>query len=242
MPCLRQPLCRLVPQAPCGSAPSGTASPALADPARYHRSITLTYWQVRSCISVGVGISSSNSITHSRPLALAPCRHPELVSGLALISPAVPTSAKGFLARSDLGQLLRLAATRALLASEGPGLNYVRRLIYKRRDEVVSGRLGIYYDEENVDPQVGCCCCCCWGGGGEASGVAAALLVAVLTAGTCRRMACVHMARTAAELCALCAASTPHHLLTGKPRIVCAWLLPAPPCRYYRYYRYSPPV
>jgi hypothetical protein len=79
------------------------------------------------------------------------------VSGLALIAPAVPTSPKGFLARSDLGQLLRLAVTRAVLASEGPGINYVRRLIYKRRDEVLQGNLGIYYDETSVDPQV-CVC------------------------------------------------------------------------------------
>jgi pimeloyl-ACP methyl ester carboxylesterase len=83
------------------------------------------------------------------------CRHPDAVAGLALVSPAVPLSAKGFLARADLGQLLRLAATRALLSAEGPGLNYVRRLVLKRRDELLAGRMGIYYDESLLDQEGG---------------------------------------------------------------------------------------
>lgn len=35
------------------------------------------------------------------------CRHPGLVRGLVLVSPAISTDTKGFLARADLGQLLR---------------------------------------------------------------------------------------------------------------------------------------
>ena len=46
-----------------------------------------------------------------------------------LVAPAVSTDTKGFLGRADLGQLVRFAWTRALLATDGPGLNYVRRQV-----------------------------------------------------------------------------------------------------------------
>lgn len=49
----------------------------------------------------------------------------------------------------------RFLYTRALLSTDGPGLNYVRRQIQKRRVEVQEGRLGIYYDESCVAQEVG---------------------------------------------------------------------------------------
>ncbi|KAL6764621.1 Alpha/Beta hydrolase protein [Haematococcus lacustris] len=74
-------------------------------------------------------------------------RHPELVAGVVLIAPAISTNSKGFLAQADLGQLIRLALTRAIIATDGPGLNYVRQQIYKRAEEVRQGKLGVYYDD-----------------------------------------------------------------------------------------------
>lgn len=76
--------------------------------------------------------------------------HPEAVSGLILVSPALTVDSKGFLARADLGQLLRFAATRVLLSTDAPGLNFVRRQIGKRQEEVKRGAMGIYYDEDEV--------------------------------------------------------------------------------------------
>ncbi|PNH10844.1 putative hydrolase YugF [Tetrabaena socialis] len=96
-------------------------------------------------------------VGHSAGAAVAvetALRYPDRVCGLVLISPAVTTSSRGFLARSDLGQLLRFAWTRALLSSDGPGLNYVRRQVLKRRAEVEAGRLGIYADEREVPQEV----------------------------------------------------------------------------------------
>ncbi|EFJ44496.1 hypothetical protein VOLCADRAFT_95177 [Volvox carteri f. nagariensis] len=58
--------------------------------------------------------------------------------------------ARGFLARADFGQLLRFAWTRALLSADGPGLNYVRRQVLKRKAELEEGRLGVYLDEREV--------------------------------------------------------------------------------------------
>lgn len=58
------------------------------------------------------------------------------MSGLVLVSPALATQPRNFLANADLGQLLRFAASRALLSTEGPGLTYVRNMIDTRRREV----------------------------------------------------------------------------------------------------------
>jgi pimeloyl-ACP methyl ester carboxylesterase len=72
--------------------------------------------------------------------ARIPNRHPELVSGLVLVAPALPTvdraSPASVPGAGGLRQLLRLAATRALLAADGPGLHYVRRQVERRRREL----------------------------------------------------------------------------------------------------------
>ncbi len=39
------------------------------------------------------------------------CRYPELISGVVLVAPAVTTDSRGFLARADIGQLLRCVNT-----------------------------------------------------------------------------------------------------------------------------------
>ncbi|KAG2487620.1 hypothetical protein HYH03_013759 [Edaphochlamys debaryana] len=84
----------------------------------------------------------------------AAMRHPEQVAGLVLVCPAVSTEERGFLARADLGQLLRFAWVRALLGADGPGTQYIRRQIRRRRAEVEAGRLGVYADESNLPREV----------------------------------------------------------------------------------------
>jgi len=106
-----------------------------------------------------LGVRTAAVFGHSAGSAVAvdlAIAHPEAISALVLAAPALQVDEKGFLARADLGQLLRFAATRALLATDGPGLWYVRRQIEKRREEVRAGRLGIYADEDEVR--------CCLGG------------------------------------------------------------------------------
>lgn len=45
------------------------------------------------------------------------------------------------------GAPCRFAAIRTILAQDGPGLQYIRRQIKRREEEVRAGRLGIYADE-----------------------------------------------------------------------------------------------
>ncbi|KAG2438239.1 hypothetical protein HYH02_010940 [Chlamydomonas schloesseri] len=99
--------------------------------------------------AVLVGHSAGASVAVETAL-----RNPHLVSGLVLIAPAISVDPKGFLARADLGQLLRFAWTRALIAGDATGVNYVRRQVLKRRSEVAQGRLGIYSDESDVPQEV----------------------------------------------------------------------------------------
>ncbi|MEW5298829.1 MAG: hypothetical protein WDW36_001908 [Sanguina aurantia] len=81
-------------------------------------------------------------------------RYPELVSGLVLVAPAISVESRGFLARADFGQLLRFGLTRAIIGSDGPGLNYIRRQVMARREAVLTGKLGVYYDEKTITPEV----------------------------------------------------------------------------------------
>lgn len=71
-----------------------------------------------------LGVRKAVVVGHSAGAAVAvemALRHPEAVSALVLVSPAVAVDAKGFLARADLGQLLRFAYTRLLLNTDWPG-------------------------------------------------------------------------------------------------------------------------
>ncbi|GIL93451.1 hypothetical protein Vretifemale_20850 [Volvox reticuliferus] len=99
--------------------------------------------------AVLVGHSAGASVAVETAL-----RYPERVCGLVLIAPAISTDPRGFLARADLGQLLRFAWTRSLLSVDGPGLHYVRRQVMKRKAEVEAGRLGLYADEREVPQEV----------------------------------------------------------------------------------------
>lgn len=72
-------------------------------------------------------------------------RYPTLVSGVVLVCPALP-DADGRLFTPTLGTQLRLAATRALLSRDDTGREYVRRVIGRRRQEVLDGRLQLYGD------------------------------------------------------------------------------------------------
>ena len=72
------------------------------------------------------------------------------MKGLILVAPALATEPRNLVKGADLGQVMRLAASRALLATDGPGLNYVRDMINRRKEEVM---------------QV-----CVGGGGGEGAG------------------------------------------------------------------------
>lgn len=107
--------------------------------------------QDSSSSSSGATNSRAVLVGHSAGASVAvetALRYPDKVAALVLIAPAISTEPSGFLARADLGQLLRFAWTRALIATDGPGLNYVRRQVLKRGAEVRQGRLGIYHDEQ----------------------------------------------------------------------------------------------
>ena len=75
------------------------------------------------------------------------------VKGLILIAPAVdasdPKKNEGFLSRLDAGQLLRFALIRAIISDQNLGINYIRRSLLKRKEEVQSGKLDLYFDESD---------------------------------------------------------------------------------------------
>lgn len=97
------------------------------------------------------------------------CRNPSIVSGFVFVAPALPsTSTKrvqneqkrkqdskdSFIWRASLGQQLQRLYMRALLQSENAGLNYIRKNLQKRRDEVALGKLQVYADAEQEVKQV----------------------------------------------------------------------------------------
>ncbi|DBA94317.1 hypothetical protein WJX77_007900 [Trebouxia sp. C0004] len=93
-------------------------------------------------------------------------RNPSIISGFVFVAPALPsTSTKrvqrnqdeqkrkqdskdGFIWRASLGQQLQRLYMRALLQNENAGLNYIRKNLQKRRDEVALGKLQVYADAE----------------------------------------------------------------------------------------------
>ncbi len=48
-------------------------------------------------------------------------------------------------------QLLRFAASRAILNNDRAGLNYIRKQINKRREAVLRGEVGMFADEGAPD-------------------------------------------------------------------------------------------
>jgi pimeloyl-ACP methyl ester carboxylesterase len=73
------------------------------------------------------------------------------LKGLVLIAPAVdasdPKKNEGFLSRLDAGQLLRFALIRAITSDQTLGVNYIRRSLLKRKEEVQNGKLDLYFDD-----------------------------------------------------------------------------------------------
>lgn len=122
-------------------------------------------------------------LQHDQPIAVqhvcATCRNPRMVSGFCFVAPALPstsTSSKtnkrsnnnsrkddgkrdSFIWRASLGQQLQRLYMRALLQNENAGVNYIRKSLQKRRDEVALGKLQVYADAGQQVQQVSCCLC-----------------------------------------------------------------------------------
>lgn len=92
-------------------------------------------------------------------------RNPRLISGFCFVAPTLPSASsnsqsnsngKGkskddgkkdsFIWRASFGQQLQRLYMRALLQNEDAGVNYIRRSLQKRRDEVALGKLQVYAD------------------------------------------------------------------------------------------------
>lgn len=97
-----------------------------------------------------------------------------MISGFVFVAPALPsTSTKrvqdeqkkkqdskdSFIWRASLGQQLQRLYMRALLQNENAGLNYIRKNLQKRRNEVALGKLQVYADAEQEVKQVMLCVC-----------------------------------------------------------------------------------
>ena len=61
-----------------------------------------------------------------------------------------------FIWRASLGQQLQRLYMRALLQNENAGVNYIRKSLQKRRDEVALGKLQVYADAGQQVQQVSC--------------------------------------------------------------------------------------
>ena len=95
-----------------------------------------------------------------------------MVSGLCFVAPALPSSSSNsnrngkskendkkdsFIWRASFGQQLQRLYMRALLQNENAGVNYIRRSLQKRRDEVALGKLQVYADAGQQVQQVSVC-------------------------------------------------------------------------------------
>lgn len=114
-----------------------------------------------------LGIKQAIAVGHSAGALTAMelfKRNPSLISGFVFVAPALPsTSSKkraeedrrkkdenknSFIWRASLGQQLQRLYMRALLQHENAGLNYIRKNLQKRRDEVALGKLQVYADAD----------------------------------------------------------------------------------------------
>ncbi|KAK9819034.1 hypothetical protein WJX74_008137 [Apatococcus lobatus] len=77
-------------------------------------------------------------------------RRPEAIAGFVFVAPALPNNeaSDNWVWRASFTQQLRRLWTLALLQTDGPGLQYVRRQLLERREEVRRGKLGIYHEGE----------------------------------------------------------------------------------------------
>lgn len=101
-----------------------------------------------------LGISQVIPVGHSQGALVAMEMYklsPDSVAGLIFVAPALPGTSNNssWTRRVGLGRQLQFLYTRALLNSDGPGLQYVRRQIRQRAEEVRNGgKLGVFADEE----------------------------------------------------------------------------------------------
>ena len=109
---------------------------------------------------------------------VAVSRNPRMISGFCFVAPALPSTSSSsranrksnsnrkddgkkdsFIWRASFGQQLQRLYMRALLQNENAGVNYIRKSLQKRRDEVALGKLQVYADAGQQVQQVGCCLC-----------------------------------------------------------------------------------
>ncbi len=106
----------------------------------------------------------------SDAVAAGLCRNPGIVSAMVFVAPALPSSSTStkaaaknekkedskdsFIWRASLGQQLQRLYMRALLQNENAGLNYIRKNLQKRRNEVTLGKLQVYADADQEVKQV----------------------------------------------------------------------------------------
>lgn len=108
-----------------------------------------------------------------------------MVSGLVFVAPALPSTSSNpssstttnsssqaqkdrgkakkkkddsFIWKASFGQQLQRLYMRALLQNEDAGINYIRKSLQKRRDEVALGKLQVYADSDQVVKQVSSSC------------------------------------------------------------------------------------
>lgn len=101
-----------------------------------------------------------------------------MISGFCFVAPALPSTSSNsrtkeqsnsnrkdngkkdsFIWRASFGQQLQRLYMRALLQNENAGVNYIRKSLQKRRDEVALGKLQVYADAGQQVQQVNCCLC-----------------------------------------------------------------------------------
>ena len=106
------------------------------------------------------------------------CRNPRMISGFCFVAPALPSTSSSrrtnrksdsnsnhkddskkdsFIWRASFGQQLQRLYMRALLQNENAGVNYIRKSLQKRRDEVALGKLQVYADAGQQVQQVSSC-------------------------------------------------------------------------------------
>ncbi|KAK9793711.1 hypothetical protein WJX73_004354 [Symbiochloris irregularis] len=101
-----------------------------------------------------LGIKSAILVGHSQGALTALDMYrqdPASVAAFILVAPALPgtSSDSSWTRRVGFGRQLQLLWTRALLNTDGPGLQYVRRQIRQRAAEIrEGGNLGVFADEE----------------------------------------------------------------------------------------------
>jgi pimeloyl-ACP methyl ester carboxylesterase len=96
-----------------------------------------------------LGVTEAVAVGHSAGALTAMelfKRNPKLIAGLAFVAPALPTnsSKNGFNYKASFGQQLQRLYFRALLQNEQAGLNFIRKRLRERSEEVRRGDFKVY--------------------------------------------------------------------------------------------------